>query len=43
MDATRAMSTIARRAQDLFKQQQQIAKQVELRWGLITQPPSTVA
>ncbi|KAK9804125.1 hypothetical protein WJX73_001714 [Symbiochloris irregularis] len=33
LDATRALSSIARRAQDLFKQQQQIEKQVEQRWS----------
>ena len=31
LDATRAVSAIARRAQDLFRQQQQIEKQVEQR------------
>lgn len=32
MDATRAVAAVARRAQDLFRQQQQIEREVEQRW-----------
>lgn len=33
MDATRAVAAVARRAQDLFRQQQQIEREVEQRYA----------